>query len=323
MTAPQDPSELLLHLYRCAHEHAIDDFQDDALQLLQAAVPFDAAMWGTAGTGDTGIDVHTLHLFRKSPEMMAEYEAVKHQDSAAASLMNRRRGTINFHAATWHHRREEREMRDFLQRWGQTNNFITADNDLERRFVHWISLFRADPDAQGQAHEAQCIDQLAPHLMQALAINRRIHLQQIHPATPPACGTAIADLRGVIYHADPAFMDMLRAEWPGWTGHELPAAPLGDFVRGQACHRGRSLVLRHHAQHRLLFLKSRRRCPADELTPGELRVAQLTAKGHSHKQAAALLQRSPATVRNQMRAAYEKLDVSNVAQLIEALRQAD
>ena len=52
-------------------------------------------------------------------------------------------------------------------------------------------------------------------------------------------------------------------------------------------------------------------------------MAQLTAKGHSHKQVAALLQRSPATVRNQMRAAYEKLGVSNVAQLIEALRQAD
>ncbi len=323
MTAPQDPGELLLHLYRFAHEHSIGEFQDAALQLLQAAVPFDAAMWGTAGTTPVGIDVHTLYLFRKSPEMMEEYESVKHQDSAAAGLMTQRRGTVPVHTSASHARREERDLHHFMERWKQNNNILTADNDMERNFVHWISLFRADPQAHCQPHELERVHQLAPHLMQALAINRRIHLQQIHPAAPPTCGTAIADLRGVIYHADPAFRDMLRAEWPGWTGHALPAAPLGDFVRGQACHRGRSLVLRHHAQHRLLFLKSRRRCPADELTPGELRVAQLTAKGHSHKQVAALLQRSPATVRNQMRAAYEKLGVSNVAQLIEALRQAD
>ena len=84
MTAPQDPGELLLHLYRFAHEHSIDAFQDAALQLLQSAVPFDAAMWGTAGTTPVGIDVHTLHLFRKSPEMMAATASCRCSGSASA-----------------------------------------------------------------------------------------------------------------------------------------------------------------------------------------------------------------------------------------------
>jgi len=319
-SAPQDPSDLLLRLYAMAHEHAIDEFQDDALRLMQSVLPFDSAMWGTARTTVAGIDVHTLHLFQKSPEMMAEYEHVKHMDSAAASLMSRRRGTVSVHAETWHHRPEEREIRDYLRRWEHHNNIVTADNDMDRQFVHWISLFRADPEAQGQAHEVRLIDQFAPHWMQALAINRRMHLRQVHPACPPPCGTAIADLRGVIYHADEPFKAMARTEWPGWRGHALPMQALDGFLRGHACHAGGTLVMRHHARHGLLFLKSRPRCAADELTPSELRVAQLTAQGNSYKQVAARLQRSPATVRNQLRAVYDKLGVSNVAEMIEALR---
>lgn len=322
-SAPQDYSDLLLRLYGLSHEQTIEGFQDDALRLLQSIVPFDASMWGTARTSPAGIDVHTLHLFRKSPDMMAEYEAVKHQDSAAASLMNRQRGTVAVHGPTWHGRREERDIGQFLSRWKQNNNILTADNDVERRFVHWISLFRADPDQQCQPHELQLVHQLAPHLMQGLAINRRVHLQQRHPQSSVPCGTAIADLRGVIYHADAAFREMLRTEWPGWNGHTLPDPALTDFLQGQARHLGGTAVLNHHAEHGLLFLKSRRRCPADDLTPSEFRVAQLTAKGNTHKQVAALLQRSPATVRNQLQSAYDKLGVGHVAQLVEALRAAE
>lgn len=322
-STPQDPSDLLLRLYAMAHEHAIDAFQDDALRLLQTVLPFDSAMWGTARTTAAGIDIHTLHLFEQGTDMMAEYEQVKHLDTAAANLMDRRRGTVRVHAPTWPRHGEHRRLGDHMKRWGLNNNFITADNDTDRRFVHWISLFRADPEAEAQAHETAFVHQIAPHVMQALAINRRMHLREVHPAGPPPCGTAIADLRGVIYHADEPFKAMLRTEWPGWPGQVVPTAALDVFLRGQACHAGRTVVIRHHARHGLLFLRCRPRCAADGLTPSELRVAELTAQGNSYKEVAARLGRSPATVRNQLRAAYDKLGVSNVAQLIDALRRLE
>ena len=45
--------------------------------------------------------------------------------------------------------------------------------------------------------------------------------------------------------------------------------------------------------------------------------------GHTYKEIAQRLERSPATIRNQIQSIYAKLEVGGIAALIEALRQAD
>lgn len=66
----------------------------------------------------------------------------------------------------------------------------------------------------------------------------------------------------------------------------------------------------------------RKRCRADDLTPRERTVAELLARGDSYKDIASLLARSPATVRNHIQSIYDKLQVSNVAGLMQELRLA-
>lgn len=316
-----DFSELLLRLYRLAQEQALSSFQDEALKLVRTVLPFDASMWGSARTHTGGVDVHTLHLFEKSPEMMVDYEPLKQYDTAAASLMTQPRGTRSFHADTWFHKPHEREFRDYLQRYDQNNIFITMEHDPCTGFMHWISLFRADKNHHGTPREEALLAQLAPHLMQSLAINRVLFLNQLNATSQQLRGAAIADLRGVIYHADPNFRDMLAREWSGWYGHALPNAPLGQFLAGKTHYLGDVVALQRRVEHGLLFLSSRLRCPADALTPRELAVAQLAAKGNTYKQIAQQLQRAPATVRNQIRSVYHKLEVSHVAGLIDALQR--
>lgn len=46
------------------------------------------------------------------------------------------------------------------------------------------------------------------------------------------------------------------------------------------------------------------------------------ARGDTHKDIATILHRSPATVRNHIQSIYDKLEVSNVAGLIQELRLA-
>ena len=72
-----------------------------------------------------------------------------------------------------------------------------------------------------------------------------------------------------------------------------------------------------------MFLKVRARCLADLLTEREWTIARRIAKGESHKEIAQVLNRSPATVRNQIQGIYEKLQVRCIATLIEALRRAE
>jgi len=210
------------------------------------------------------------------------------------------------------------------QRFGYENFFITSDMNPTTRFVHWISLYRADPDAHCREDERQMLARLRPHLMQALALNRIRHLNCLAPAARGSQrGMAIADLRGVIYHAAPEFEDLLRTEWNGSRAGVLPSALLEQFLKGADRVVGRTLVVRRQVEHRLQFLSARLRCRADALTVRERSVADLIARGATHKEVARQLARAPATIRNHIQAIYAKLEVANVAGLIEALQLAD
>lgn len=315
-----DFSALLLKLYRLAHEAPIDGFQDAALDLIKPVLPFDSSLWGTATMTAAGVDIHTSHLHQSSPEMLLDYEQHKAHDTAAQAVLARSQATGTFHTASTV---QDAGLRDFLSRYGHENIFITASTDPSTRFVHAISLFRADRDALGREAECQWLECLRPHLMQALALNRATHLQLWAPAASGLPrGLAIADVRGVVYHADPQFDVLLRAEWAGWHGGALPPALLTPMLAGAGAFTGATLVVRGKAQHGLLFLRARPRCTADALSTREWAVATLMAQGCTHKQVAQRLNRAPATVRNHLQSIYGKLAVTNIAGLIEALRLA-
>lgn len=318
-------NELLLDLYRIAHEQAPETFHDAALELLKTVLPFDSSMWGSAQllAPGRGMDIHTLHLHQSDPQMIVDYGSLMSQDSAAASLFGQHRATEGFHAQSWFQAPQEQDLLAFLRRYGHNNYFISLNTHPETRFSHWVSLFRANPDAHCQAHEKQLLSELTPHLLQALAMNRALYQARLLPHEGAVHGAAMADPRGMIYQADPLFQQMLRQEWPGWRGHTLPEAALQQFRQGQPQHTGACIAIRCHVAHGLLFLKTRWRSAADMLTPRELTVAQLVAQGLTHKQIAANLSRAPATVRNQIQSIYQKLEISNVAALIDALRQLE
>ncbi|WP_234085798.1 helix-turn-helix transcriptional regulator [Azonexus sp. R2A61] len=315
-----DFSELLLALYGLSNELPIESFQNAALALVKRVLPFDASMWGTATTAADGIDVHTLHLHQKTPQMMVDYVPLKHFDTAAASLYAAPQATKGFHSTSWWRAPHEREFLEYLRRYEQNNIFITTRHDVQTRFMHWISLFRADEDAYCLPGEERLLDLLAPHLMQALAMNRVIHLQRLSDGVPDK-GAAIADLCGMVYHSDPVFGALLRREWEAWCGGRLPACVMQAFLAGRKRFLGDHIVITQRAEHGLLFLHCRERCRVDELTAREYAIAQLVAKGHSYKEIAQLLARAPATVRNHIQAIHAKLGVGSIAALIEELRR--
>ena len=70
-------SRVLLKIYSFAHHLVAKDFQDACLEAVQEILPFDSAMWGSATMSKSGIDIHTLHLFNTSMQMINEYEKVK------------------------------------------------------------------------------------------------------------------------------------------------------------------------------------------------------------------------------------------------------
>ena len=309
-------SSLLLSIYRSAQELPVHEFQDAILELVKSLLPFDSSMWGTATMRDNGIDIHSIHLHRLTPGMLDAYQQVKHQDTAAAKATYKPRATLGFDAAAEFCGADQADIRRFAAEFGHRHFFITSDLHPVTRFVQWVSLFRADPTMHCTEQERLLLESLAPHLMQALAINRLVHLERLtgDVARESWC-VAIADTRGVLYHADPRFRELVESEWPPGAGDRLCTALLAQLTGPNEQVTGRGVVIRRTLERGLLFLKARVRAPVDSLSAREFMVASLLATGLTHKEVAVRLQRSPETVRSQIRMAFEKLQINSVAML--------
>lgn len=319
----QDIHVVLLKLYRLSHELPIGGFQDAALEEIKTLLPFDSSMWGT-GNLRNGLEMHTVHLHQKSPEMLVEYGDLNHQDNTHATLIQAPRVTIAVNADQGDRWRDAPELKDFLLRYQQENSLITAAYNTQDQTIHWMSLYRADRGHHCTESERELLGTLAPHVMQALALNRLTHLERMAAADRALLphGAAIVDSKGRILHIDAYLQALMRVEWNDWSSAMLPYELLSACQTGNCRYLGRSCVIECKFEHGLLFLRARARCKADALTQREQTIARFIGQGLSHKEIALKLNRAPATVRNQIQMIYSKLEVSNIASLIEEMRKA-
>lgn len=308
-------SRFLLNLYRHAQEVPVHEFQDAVLTAVKPLLPFDASIWGTGTMTAHGIDIHSLHRHNFPEEMFGAFAQVRHQDTAARRVTSAPRATIGFSAAEEFAGEDQAEIRRFAQDYAQHHCFITSDINPLTRFAEWVSLFRSDPERRCTPEEIEFLDALAPHLMQSLAINRLVHLDRLvgHDARE-SWAVAIADPRGVIYHADPRFKELMALEWP-LQGERLGASLLEELQGNKTRILGHRVVVQRTQEQGLFFLRARERHAVDSLSPREFMVAELLASGMTQKQIAARVARSPETIRSQVKAIFAKMDINNVALL--------
>jgi DNA-binding CsgD family transcriptional regulator len=317
-------SRLLVTLYRSAQELPVHQFQDAVLEAIKPSLPFDASIWGTASMAADGIDIHSLHRHQFPEEMMAAFERVKHQDSAAVRVTGQPTMTIGFSAREEFAGEHQADIRRFSEEYSVHHCFITADIHPATAFAQWVSLFRSDPERPCSEPEIELLSELAPHLMQALAINRLVHLDRLVGDTArERWSVAIADTRGMLYHADARFRDLVGPEWPFEQPDQLPRELVQRLLQDEERMVGRHVVVQRTLDHGLLYLRARERHEVDSLSSREFMVASLLATGLTQKQIALKVERSPETVHSQVKAIFEKLRINNVAPLatLLALRQ--
>jgi DNA-binding CsgD family transcriptional regulator len=318
-----DVNDVLLNLYRLSHELPIHLFQDAALEEVKSLVPFEASMWGTANL-QHGTEMHTVHLHQKTPEMLVEYDDVKDLDTITLALVQAPRVTVAVNSDQWFGGHDKRDFRHFLSRHQHENMLVTSAYNADNHMIHWMSLYREDLDDHCTEAERQLIGTLAPHVMQALALNRLTHLERIAAADRALLphGAAIADPNGCLHHIDAHLQSLMRAEWDCWNGATLPYDLLSACRGGNSRYAGRTCMIECKFEHGLLFLRARTRCKADALTPREQTIACFISQGLTYKEIALKLNRATATVRNQIQTIYSKLEVNNIAALIEEMRMA-
>lgn len=317
-------SHLLLTIYRRAQELDVQRFQDQILTDLKVALHFDSSMWGTATMTPAGIEIHSIHLYNLPAAMLPAYEKIKHLDTSAVQVTQRPRATMGFNVERDFAGSDYEAVRRFCDEFGHRNYFVTSEMNARTQFVHWISLFRTDAQRVCTPAELELLSFLAPHLMQALALNRLVHLDRLGGDTArETWAVAIADTRGVIYHADPRFRDLMHLEWAGPSDDRLPAGLAAQLTGLENRVVGQRVVVERTLEHEVLFLRARRRHAVDSLSARELMVARLLADGLTQKQVAAQLDRSLETIRTQARTVFDKLDINTVVMLAPCLALRD
>lgn len=313
-------SQTLLRIYGLAQSETVERFQDAALGVIQEIVPFSSSMWGSATMTDAGIDIHTLHLHNTSMRMIEEYETVKHLDQFAQEVVSKSTHTIRFSAAA----AQSPEYRAFLVKHGHHHGLITQSIHEQTRFVQWLSLYRNDPQSECSQEEVLLLSTLFPHLMQALTINRKVHVEQLLGSDCRArWSVAIADQYGFLYYADPDFLKILRQDHAVNDDERLPETVVTAILQSVTELKGSHSVISCSREKDLLFLKTRNKVLADELNQREYIIAKMLASGLSLKDIANKLNRSPDTIRSHGKSIYKKLGTNKVTQLSTLLLQRD
>lgn len=307
-------SWLLLELYRSATEIPLTDFQDYVLNLLQTVIPFSTATWACGRVLPTGVIHHSVHQFGDPPDRLMDYEEVKHQDVAAFAAWQNLGRAMVFHAPSLYHDQVYSGIREYAKRW-KHQNFILASRPIERSgLLQWIGVYRADADNQYGERERQLMELCLPHFIEALRINRLMHLGSC--TTSKSDASAIVDQFGAFQHSDARFMELLQHEWPSCTGEQLSEQIMAIMNRrSRNQYVGRAVVICIRRIRDLALLNIREKTPIDMLTPRQLEVARHIAKGLDYKRIAQHLGLSPTTVRNYTQAIHERLNVRTNAEL--------
>ncbi len=295
------------------------DFQRFALACIGDLVPHDSAVWinGVSAANQ----VHSCLLVNQDDDLIDRYMAdyagidlVRHHAVRSPGEAFRIEDTMPLAAYRAHP-----AYLEFWQPRGIEQAMAIAAMDPRSQLMELIVLWRSDRDAPFDDAERTALGMIGPH---AIAAWRHRQLAQLHERGNSAVdglqlrvrGNAVCDGNGAIYASDPHFNTALAAHFPGWQGPALPGVLQEQIALGSTAFHaaGLDFALETGDARHLLTVSV-----ADDgpLTAAERRVAALYAEGRTTAQIAAALGVTNSTVRNQISAAYRKLDVHSKAEL--------
>ncbi|MYM66349.1 hypothetical protein GTP45_05800 [Pseudoduganella sp. FT55W] len=307
-------ASFLLALYRGARTMPTTDFPEFALGLLKGVIRFEKARSTTVELQGEGAVVRAILLHNEPDGMVLDWAEVMRQDKVFHGVRDNLGRTMNYHANSLFAGPDTALMRDYANRYQHRNGVVLMERDPLTGLHDSLALYRVGDADHFSATEQRAMQLLAPHVQEALHIN-----QQTQQDAQPHGDLAIAHFDGAVQFCGPAFHALAQLEWPDWRALRLPAELLDALARPGGSYNGRHLLVSCTARERWLYLRARKHFKFAQLSPRELEVARCYAGGLSSKEVAQRLGLAPATVRNFLQKVYQKLEISDKAQLATAI----
>lgn len=307
---PDPVDGYIARLYRSGLAVAPADYREWALQRLREVIPHDGALWGSGTLSRWRFHSRTvvglpedfpaqLEATREINPLLPKIIANLEQPVDMESVLNDR----DFH-------RSEIYRRVFAPH-GIERILSTGHLDRRSGLYSLVTLYRRDPEQHFTEPEKQQQRRITYHLFNAAS---HVFFVQLLARTdrPLHSGAAVVDEMGLFHEAQPRFLDLLEAHYPGRASPQaLPFAlpgPGATAIVGQLavrCERMGDMFLVH------LWAAG----PLDRLTHREREIVLAVAQGLSFKQVARKIGVAPSTVANHLYRVYRKLGVYSRAEL--------
>lgn len=312
---------LILELYRAAKETPIDEFQEFALSLVRAQTSFRTAFWGTGEMTANGLVAHSVHLHNEPPEMLSDWANINRKDSVIDAVYANPGHTLISHTPSRYQKPRDSDILDYARRYGHMSIMVISTMGAKHPIGQWLSLYRPDGHEQFNQADGGLLEQIMPHLVEALEINRMLgQVPAAHSDSGMTGARAIARIDGTLYHCGKKFSDLVLEIWPEWKYGQVPTELMA------AISPNREIILADHAISvstaiigNMLFLNLRRVSSLHRLSRRELEVAKLYAQGMSYKEIGQFMDISPSTVRNFLGRIYAKLGIGKKVDLASLL----
>ena len=324
-------SRSLLRLAEQTQNAPPQDLLHQALQTLCELVPFDSAWWGEVSAGESGAaggsqDVQAaprnwLHgSIGLALGFADEWNSLAAADDFAQHSM-RHLGEVIRERDVMGAPPENPQVMAFAERHGLYHCMALTAELPHSGLLFFVSVYRPQKRTEFTDAETVLFGEFVLHLLQ----HWHHRLQRLQSDSPrrPWDSFALAQPTGELLFAGLRISQALRAACPDWAGTHLPPAVV-QALQSAPCNLavGKACRLRLERCGPLVALSIASGQHKQALAPRELSAAMLYAQGQSHKDIAATLGLTPATVRTYLRTAYAALGVRNKLELVAALRNA-
>lgn len=301
-------SQTLFEIYRLAREEPIERFLETMLECVQVLIPFKSAWWGMGSRSLSTIECMNNSYFYNLPETyFHDWKKIKQQDTTLIKTHECLGEAISLSFS-----RDDisSELRSLGKRYQYDKLMCLHFEDQITCLGNHLSLYRDRTSPEFTNTEKLLFQALIPHLLSASTINQiRSHYQLFGAKSDIQVALATCSEQGLLFSSEPAFAELMQAEYPDWQGPQLPFTPSIEGISGK------HLVVEVFAKGEQFMLAARPVCAIEQLSNREQEVAVLFGSGATYKEIARDLGVSPNTVRYHLRSIYLKLGTSNKADL--------
>ncbi|MEM5405859.1 hypothetical protein [Paraburkholderia unamae] len=191
-----DVNALVLSLYQSAREVPLDQFQEQALQVVNATPSFDVARWGTGSFDTQCLILHAPFLYNDSPESVHDYTPLTDHDRVAFYCASHSGETLNCYFPE--RSRHAPGLEAYAHRYRHEQGLITAFQNPLTGHTASISLYRAYERCAFTEGERWLMQTLFPPLLETLRVCQRLEAERIRQVDDRSrWSVAVADMGGV------------------------------------------------------------------------------------------------------------------------------